>query len=337
MDWEVGPFKAGRPRHVVELVAKLATDSQDDGGTRARNPVDESAVADSPLDGTQLATLPAIHGTARQPGTNYILNSRFRYSRFNWSQGAVGTTSELAKWRRAAAGTVGGDSGSYITTTVSSAVNYWVKSGTYRGSLAMVVGASTPTQIDPCARLRGRPFGPGDPFRVEMIALRVGVESQSVDIIATLEDSILGEVARTTYREILKSLPDPLGNPDESANTSWNHFRFPEATVSATYAPSQTSKQWVRFRISHNLSAVTLYIDKVKAGKVYGGFRYAEAEAAHDDDIDSTEGYEPDVEPTSRAAKTGDVPPGEGIIGDEADIGTRGIRLSAPSDANEND
>ena len=258
----------------VRIEAKLTNADDDDGGSRDQIPDPYTSLV-AP-NGTQLGRF--VTGTAQAGGevANEILNSKFRYSHDTWDDdGGGGGANRLAKWRFGFATAIGGNSAdSIVANTVSTARNYWGKTGHFLfgttfirgGVLVLFRGGGIVSIEDVCARLQKRPFDPGEPFHVQLSRLTARSLTSfdpAVNLIATLEDSSAGVIATTTF----------VGINQTVGPFNWEPVRFPETTVSESYLPATGSQQWVRLRLSQSLSQAAVVIDKVSASHMAGAYQ----------------------------------------------------------------
>lgn len=269
-------WRPNRTVHLCLVEAKHSVAITDDGGSRDQLPAAATYVDLPAPSGSQppLATFSTGAGIVSAQVDNELYNSKFKYECLIYTRpnGTVdnptGTApaSALAMWRLPVIGAqLGGDNGRFITPVVANQT-YWDISSS--NSPTLHFGGLTADQ-DACCRSQQKPWDAGEPFIVAAAFRLNGVWSVTDEFAALecyLEDSVAGRIATTRINNI----------GGKATRFSWLPLQFEETTVLATYVPSGSSKQWVRFglRSGFTLSGGrTLMMYKAQAGNMQGAWK----------------------------------------------------------------
>ena len=250
----------------VLIEAKLTDDQSNDGGSHDQTP--NPYISKPAPDGTQLGRFVTGPG---QPGNqvfNFCQNSKFKFGSASWldlngtddngptTPGPL-TDNDCAKWRYAL------DQNRGLSTVVANG-NYWRKVPAFPAT--MNLQSNDPT-FDPCSRMQGSPFDPGEPFNVAFSAILNGTFS-GADLLANLTCSLIDDglpagsqvVASTTF----SALPSSL------SRTTWNAVQMPPATCLESWVP--VGRQWVRWHLDRTFAGRSIIVDKVMYSQMQGAY-----------------------------------------------------------------
>lgn len=252
----------------VLIEAKLTDASSDDGGSHDQDP--DPYVSKPAPDGTQLGRFVTGAGQAGNQVLNFCQNAKLKWDSASWVNINAGGTgidhdnspplgaNDCAKWRYAL------NNNSGLNTTAANG-NYWRKTGAFPGTLNL---QSSNSAFDPCNRIQGKQFDPGEPFCCGFNGILNG-QFSALDLTASLTATLVDDglpagsqvVATSTFPSIAASM----------SRSEWRYMQMPPTTCASSWVP--TGRQWVRWHLDTTLSSGRSIIgDKFYISTMQGAF-----------------------------------------------------------------